>query len=78
MASTPVFFTGGYCLEQDIILKRTIVLPCLPEIGDIVCFVNTAGYMMHFCETRSHLFEFATNVVMDRDPDTLAAHRDKL
>ena len=78
MASTPVFFTGGYCLEQDIILKRTIVLPCLPEIGDIVCFVNTAGYMMHFCETRSHLFEFATNVVMDRDPDTLAAHRDRL
>lgn len=65
MKSTPVFFTGGYCLEQDIILKRKIVLPCLPEVGDIVCFPNTAGYIMHFYETKSHLFDFTTNLVMD-------------
>ena len=64
MRPTPVFFTGGYCLEQDIILKRKIVLPCLPEPGDVVCFPNTAGYMMHFYETRSHLFEFATNLIV--------------
>lgn len=78
MKSTPVFFTGGYCLEQDIILKRKIVLPCLPEVGDMVCFPNTAGYMMHFYETRSHLFDFTTNLVIDESSATLAVHQDRL
>ena len=76
MRSAPVFLTGGYCLEQDIILKRKIVLPCLPEVGDIVCFPNTAGYMMHFYETRSHLFEFSTNLVMDENKGTLGMYQD--
>lgn len=71
MNPTAVFFTGGYCLEQDIILKRKIVLPYLPEAGDMVCFPNTAGYMMHFYETRSHLFDFTTNLVMDETSGTL-------
>lgn len=78
MRATPVFFTGGFCLEQDIILKRKIVLPCLPEIGDIVCFPNTAGYMMHFYETRSHLYEFTTNLVLDKSSGKPAVHRDEL
>ena len=76
MDLTQVFLTGGYCLEQDIILKRKIVLPCLPEVGDIFCFPNTAGYMMHFYETRSHLFDFSTSLVMDADKDILAMHLD--
>lgn len=78
MRPTPVFFTGGYCLEQDVILKRKIVLPCLPEVFDIVCFPNTAGYMMHFYETRSHLFDFSTNLVMDEISVTMAAYEDDL
>lgn len=60
---TPVYFTGAFCLEQDIILKRKIVLPHLPEIGDVTAFPNTAGYMMHFYETESHLLEKTTNLV---------------
>ena len=75
---TPVYFTGGYCLEQDIILKRKILLPCLPEVGDIICFPNTAGYMMHFNETRSHLYDFSTNLVLDETSGNLAVYHDKL
>ena len=56
-----VYFTGGYCLEQDVILKRKIALPHLPYIGDIICFPNTAGYMMHFYETQSYLYDLTTN-----------------
>ena len=78
MKSTAVYFTGGYCLEQDIILKRKIVLPSLPEVGDIVCFPNTAGYMMHFYETRSHLFDFSTNLVLVDRSGTLAVQKDEL
>ncbi|WP_199535551.1 Y4yA family PLP-dependent enzyme [Rhodohalobacter sp. SW132] len=75
--ATPVYFTGGYCLEQDIILKRKIVLPCLPEPGDIVCFPNTAGYLMHFYETRSHLYDFTTNVVIDEISEVPEVHHEK-
>lgn len=78
MRPAPVFFTGGYCLEQDIILKRKIVLSCLPEAGDIVCFPNTAGYMMHFYETRSHLFDFTINLVIDEKSGRLAVYQDEV
>lgn len=50
------YFTGAYCLERDILLKRKIALKQKPAIGDFVIFVNTAGYMMHFFETQAHLF----------------------
>lgn len=76
MRPVSAFFTGGYCLEQDIILKRKIVLTCLPEPGDLVCFPNTAGYMMHFYETRSHLFEFSTNLVMDEIAEAMGVYKD--
>lgn len=63
-SSTPVdiFFTGAYCLERDVLLKRKINVPHLPQIGDFVAFVNTAGYMMHFFETEAHLFELSKNL----------------
>jgi len=57
-----VFLTGAYCLERDVLLKRKIILPKLPEIGDYIAFVNTAGYMMHFFETEAHLFELSANL----------------
>lgn len=57
-----VYFTGAYCLERDLLLKRKISLPSLPQIGDIVGFVNTAGYMMHFFETQAHLFDLSVNL----------------
>jgi diaminopimelate decarboxylase len=60
-----VYFTGAYCLEQDIVLKRKIALPSLPQIGDIIGFVNTAGYVMHFFETQAHLFELSVNLSLE-------------
>lgn len=58
------YFVGNYCLERDIILKRKILLPKLPQVGDLVCFINTAGYMMHFFESESHQFGLAKNLVV--------------
>lgn len=65
LSPAAVYFTGGYCLEQDVILKRKIALPRPPEIGDFICFPNTAGYMMHFYETQSHLYDFTTNLFLN-------------
>ncbi|MBL3658320.1 alanine racemase [Fulvivirga sediminis] len=61
---TSGYFVGAYCLEQDVILKRKINLAKTPAIGDIVCFPNTAGYMMHFYETEAHLFNLSTNLFL--------------
>lgn len=61
-----VYFVGSYCLEQELILKRKIVLPQFPEVGDLVCFVNTAGYMMHFYESEAHLFNLAKNLIIEK------------
>ncbi|REG88321.1 type III PLP-dependent enzyme domain-containing protein [Algoriphagus antarcticus] len=64
-----VYFTGAYCLERDILLKRKIALPNLPQVGDLVIFVNTAGYMMHFFESSAHLFPLATNLIWNRSTE---------
>ncbi|WP_313114305.1 Y4yA family PLP-dependent enzyme [Aequorivita sediminis] len=60
-----VYFTGAYCLEQDIILKKVSEVPQIPEIGDIVVFVNTAGYLMHFYERQAHLFNLSNNLTFN-------------
>ena len=60
-----IYFTGAYCLEQDVILKRQLTFPSLPEIGDYVAFINTAGYMMHFYETEAHLFDLSKNLYIN-------------
>lgn len=56
------YLVGAYCLEMDLILKRKVVFGCMPEVGDVVCFVNTAGYLMHFYERDAHLLGFGVNV----------------
>ncbi|PRY88554.1 diaminopimelate decarboxylase [Mongoliibacter ruber] len=62
-----VYFVGAYCLEQEFLLKRKITLDQLPQIGDLVCFVNTAGYMMHFYESEAHLFDLAQNLIVEKN-----------
>ena len=64
------YLVGAYCLEQELILKRKITFQQMPEVGDMICFVNTAGYMMHFYESEAHLFELAKNLVAEEDNGT--------
>lgn len=61
-----VYFVGAYCLEQELIFKRKIALSQFPQVGDLVCFVNTAGYMMHFYESEAHRFDLAQNLVVEK------------
>jgi len=73
-----VYFTGAYCLERDILLQRKIQLPQLPAIGDIILFLNTAGYMMHFFESEAHLFDLAKNVILKENYSALSSENFKL
>lgn len=51
-ASAAIYFTGNLCLESDLIYRHKTFLPQLPQEGDLVAFINTAGYFMDFsaCE----------------------------
>ncbi|MFD2594005.1 alanine racemase [Sphingobacterium griseoflavum] len=61
------YLVGGYCLEQEFLLKRKIQFATYPEIGDLIAFPNTAGYMMHFFESQAHQFALASNVFFTKD-----------
>lgn len=60
---TEGYLVGAYCLEQEFILRRKIIFDQFPQIGDLIVFPNTAGYMMHFFESEAHMFELANNVI---------------
>lgn len=62
---TEAYFSGNYCLERDMILKRAVMLPSLPEVGDIIVFPNTAAYMMHLHENEGHRVGLARNIFID-------------
>ncbi|KGE13759.1 alanine racemase [Sphingobacterium deserti] len=61
------YLVGGYCLEQEFLLKRKIQFATYPKIGDLIIFPNTAGYMMHFFESQAHQFALANNVFCTAD-----------
>jgi diaminopimelate decarboxylase len=67
------FLVGAYCLEQELILKRKLKFEKFPEVGDLIVFPNTAGYMMHFFESEAHQFNLAQNLFYDREEGILRA-----
>jgi diaminopimelate decarboxylase len=61
------FLTGAYCTESDLITWRRLRFPLGVSRGDLVVFPNTAGYLMHFVESRSHQFPLARNLIVSPD-----------
>ncbi|WP_127498922.1 alanine racemase [Actinoplanes solisilvae] len=47
------YLLGNLCLESDLITRRKVVLSRRPRPGDLLAFVNTAGYFMDFSATRA-------------------------
>lgn len=58
------YFVGAYCTESELISLRKFSFSKGVAVGDLVVFPNTAGYLMHFLESRSHQFPLARNVVV--------------
>lgn len=59
------WLTGAYCTEAELLTRRRLRFPHGVARGDLVAFPNTAGYLMHFVESRSHRFPLARNLVVD-------------
>lgn len=61
-----VYLVGNLCLEDDLITRRQVTLPRTPVSGDLLAFVNTAGYFMDFA---------ADHALMQPVARTVAVHR---
>ncbi|KUL29254.1 type III PLP-dependent enzyme domain-containing protein [Actinoplanes awajinensis] len=61
-----VHLFGNLCLEADLITRRTVFLPVLPRPGDLLAFVNTAGYFMDFSATTALRQPVARTVAVHR------------
>lgn len=61
------YLVGAYCTECEVLLQRKLRFPKGVRIGDLIIFPNTAGYLMHFMESRSHQFPLAKNIFVPRE-----------
>ena len=61
------YLVGAYCIELELLSWRRLIFPDGVEIGDIIVFPNTAGYLMHILESASHQMPLARNVVIGRN-----------
>ncbi|MEO5633270.1 Y4yA family PLP-dependent enzyme [Gaiella sp.] len=57
------YLVGAYCIERDLLSWRRMRFPMGVDVGDIVVFPNTAGYLMHILESTSHQMPLARNLV---------------
>jgi len=67
-AAVEGYLAGTYCTESEWLTRRKMVFPQGVRPGDLMIFPNTAGYLMHFLESRSHQFPLARNVFIQPDP----------
>tara|TARA_R110000751_G_scaffold8822_2_gene33954 strand:- start:30974 stop:32443 length:1470 start_codon:yes stop_codon:yes gene_type:complete len=66
------YLAGTYCTESEWLSLRKMRFPMGVSVGDLVVFANTAGYLMHFRESRSHQFDLAKNIFLSEEatPDS--------
>lgn len=62
--AVPVYFAGHLCLESDLIYRHQVFLPVLPEPGDLVAIINTAGYFMDFSASHAIMHDIAQKVAV--------------
>ena len=65
------YLVGAYCIERELLTWRRLRFPRGVQVGDLVVFPNTAGYLMHILESASHQIPLARNVVAGLDGDAV-------
>ena len=71
-ATKPIegYLAGAYCIERELLTWRRLSFPEGVEVGDIVVFPNTAGYLMHILESSSHQIPLARNLILGADRES--------
>jgi diaminopimelate decarboxylase len=68
-ASGPPFaacVAGASCLECDMLTWRKVAFPVRPQAGDLLVYVNTAGYQMDSNESPFHDLPLPPKIVVER------------
>ncbi|MFW0755166.1 Y4yA family PLP-dependent enzyme [Pseudomonas sp. H11T01] len=52
--TSPAYLAGHSCLDDDVITHRLINFSVTPKPGDLLVYVNTAGYQMDLLENEFH------------------------
>jgi diaminopimelate decarboxylase len=68
-ASGPPFaacVAGASCLECDLLTWRKVAFPMRPQPGDLLVYVNTAGYQMDSNESPFHDLPLPPKIVVER------------
>jgi diaminopimelate decarboxylase len=63
------YLVGAYCIERELLTWRRLRFPYGAEVGDLVVFPNTAGYLMHILESASHQIPLARNLIVSSPDD---------
>lgn len=61
------YLVGAYCIERELLTWRRMRFAHGVQVGDIVVFPNTAGYLMHILESSSHQIPLARNLIVGGD-----------
>ena len=61
------YLVGAYCIERELLTWRRLRFAHGVDVGDIVVFPNTAGYLMHILESSSHQIPLARNLLLGPD-----------
>lgn len=61
---------GASCLECDMLTWRKVAFPMRPQAGDLLVYVNTAGYQMDSNESPFHELPLPPKIVVERRPGT--------
>lgn len=64
-AKDGVFLSGNLCLPHDFICRRKIFFKANLQLGDILAFINTAGYFMDFTESETIQHPIAHKIAID-------------
>ena len=65
--TSKAFILGNLCLESDLIFKRKIEFDNTPKKGDLLVFINTAGYSMDFNESQTIMQNISKKIVFNNN-----------
>ncbi len=71
------FLVGNLCLPHDFITRRKVYFKQTPEAGDILVFINTAGYFMDFDESETLRQRVARKVAVVKEHNTFSTYLDE-
>ncbi len=77
-ATIGCYLLGNLCLESDLIFKHKIFFDTIPKVGDLLVFINTAGYFMDFNESKTIMQNIARKIVLTNENNKFNCYLDEL